>query len=214
MVGSWDHPIIAGDLVALFIHNLFLFDTAVTLLMFASFAAWVAAGERVTSVDEPRDSGKSWLPERGRSSLRLAAPVVVGLIVVIGVSGINIRTYRGAQLVTETGATVQDVTDNLNHFSPLATFARERLLNVMSSRWENMFPFERKEMIDELEHEVKLALDAEPDNMELHFAVARFYRAAATDVPEMLSQARDYTEPGDRTWPQHGIGRIGLGAAN
>ena len=210
MVGCWDHPIIAGDLVALFIHNLFLFDTAVTLLMFASFAAWAADGERVTSVDEPRDFGKSWLPERGRSSLRLAAPVVVGLIVVIGVSGINIRTYRGAQLVTETGATVQDVTDNLNHFSPLETFARERLLNVMSSRWENMFPFERKEMIDELEHEVKLALDVEPDNMELHFVVARFYRAAATDVPEMLSLPRYYTERGIELGPNTASAELAL----
>jgi hypothetical protein len=189
---------------------LFLFDTAVTLLMFASFAAWAVDGERVTSVEESRDFGKSWLPERGRSSLRLAAPVVLGLIVVIDVSGINIRTYRGAQLVTETGATVQDVTDNQNHFSPLETFSRERLLNAMSSRWENMFPFEWKEMIDELEHEVKLALDAEPDNMELHFAVARFYRAAATDVPEMLSLARDYTERGIELGPNTASAELAL----
>jgi hypothetical protein len=64
-----------------------------------------------------------------------------------------------------------------------------------------MYPIERKELIDQLEHEAELALDAEPHNMELHFAVARFYRAAAMDVPEMLSLARDYTERGIELGP-------------
>jgi hypothetical protein len=137
------------------------------------------------------------------------APVVISLVVVISVYGINFRTYRGAQLVAETGATVQDVSDNLNHFSPLATFARERLLNVMSGRWENMYPFERTELIGQLEHEAELALDAEPDNMELHFSVARFYRAAATDVPEMPSLPRYYTERGIELGPHKGVGRTG-----
>jgi hypothetical protein len=44
----------------------------------------------------------------------------------------------------------------------------------MSGRWENMYPFERIELIGPLEHEPELALHAEPDNMELHFAVTRF----------------------------------------
>ena len=136
--------------------------------------------------------------------------MVISLVVVISAYGINFRTYRGAQLVAETGATVQDVSDNLNHCSPLATCSRERLLNVMSGRWENMYPFERTELIGQLEHEAELALDAEPDNMELHFSVACFYRAAATDVPEMPSLPRYYAERGIGTWPPQGRRPHGL----
>ena len=195
------HAAVAGALVALFIHNLFLFDTAVTLLMFGLFVAWAAAGERSTPFRGKAATPVPWLPGRVRKSLRWAAPVIVGLVVVAGVYGINLRTYRGAQLITETGATVQDVSDNLNHFSPLATFARERLLNVMTDRWEDLDPFDRIQLINQLKREANLALDAEPENMELHFAVARFYRAAAADLPEMLPLAREHTDRGIELGP-------------
>jgi len=90
---------ISGTLVAVFIHNLFLFDTAVTLLMFGIFAAWAAVGEM------PEASGlrRQWIPASTRRPLRLTAPVLVGLVVLVGVYGINMRTYRAAHLITETG---------------------------------------------------------------------------------------------------------------
>jgi hypothetical protein len=97
---------ISGTLVAVFIHNLFLFDTAVTLLMFGIFAAWAAVGGRPTSSGEmPEASGlrRQWIPASTRRPLRLTAPVLVGLVVLVGVYGINMRTYRAAQLITETG---------------------------------------------------------------------------------------------------------------
>ena len=47
------HATIAGPLVALFLHNLFLFDIAVTLLMFGLFAAWAAATGTTRSVYGP-----------------------------------------------------------------------------------------------------------------------------------------------------------------
>lgn len=41
-----------------------------------------------------------------------------------------------------------------------------------------------------------MALDAEPDNIELRFAVARFNRAASTDLPEHMKRARFHTDRG------------------
>ena len=56
--------------------------------------------------------------------------------------------------------------------------------------------FDRIEMVKQLEEEAALALDAEPENMELHFAIARFYRAAALDLPELMTLARAHTDRG------------------
>ena len=54
------HSIIAGALVALFVHNLFLFDTAVTLLMFGLFAAWGVRGREIRFLcGEPRSVCKA-----------------------------------------------------------------------------------------------------------------------------------------------------------
>ena len=50
-----------------------------------------------------------WLPESVRKSLQLAIPAIVGFVIVATVYGINWRTYRVAQLITETGANVQEI---------------------------------------------------------------------------------------------------------
>ena len=207
------NAMVAGTLVALFIHNLFLFDTAVTLLMFGLFAAWAAAGERRKAPGEiPVEPGqrRQWLPASARRSLRSAAPVLVVVIVVIGVYGINMRTYRAAQLVGQTGANVQEISDNLNHFSPLATFARERLLNIMADRLDEMSLEGKVKAIDQLALEVKLAIGAEPENMELNFAVARFYRAAAEHNPGLMTQARFYTDKGISLGPNTASAALAL----
>jgi hypothetical protein len=196
------HATVSGALVALFIHNLFLFDTATTLLVFSLFTVWAAAGERRRKPDEL--PGRSWvrLPTGASRTLRWAAPVLVGIVVVAGVYGINWRIYRAAQLFHETGSTVEEVAGNLDHFPPLATFGRERLLNVMSDRWEELDPFERPFMIPELEKQAKIALAAEPNNMELHLAVARFYRAASVNEPEFIERARFHTHRASELGPE------------
>ena len=204
---------ISGTLVALFIHNLFLFDTAVTLLMFGLFAAWAAAGERLSSsgeMPEEPEQGRQWLHAYARRPLRLAAPVLVGVIVIVGVYGINIRTYRAAQLITQTGADIQEISDNLNHFSPLATFARERLLNIMADRIGDMSEADRMKTVDQLAHEVKLAIDAELENMELNFAVARFYRGSAEYDHDLMTQARYYTDKGINLGPNTASAALAL----
>ncbi|MDA1096199.1 MAG: O-antigen ligase family protein, partial [Chloroflexi bacterium] len=190
------HAGVAGALVTLFIHELFLFDTSATLLVFALFAAWASAAE----------SRKPWSglpgPPPGFSRyLKLAAVPVVAILVIVGVYGMNIRTFQAAQLFIETGATVEEVADNLDHFSPLATFGRERLLNVMSGRWDGLDPIQRLRLIPALDEQAGQALAAEPDNMDLQFAVARFYRAAAINMPELMERARFHTDRGIELGP-------------
>lgn len=187
---------VSGTILALFIHNLFLFDTAVTLLMFGLFAAWASSGELSSTSSDPGRLQKVRFPRSAQMALRSTATMVVVTVVVLGVYGLNFRMYRAAQLVTETAPTVQMVSDNLSHFSPMSTFARERLLNVMSGRWNEMDVNDRIQLIRQLEEEAATALSAEPENMELHFAVARFYRVVALDLPVLMDKAREHTDRG------------------
>ncbi len=115
--------------------------------------------------------------------------------------GVNLRIYRAAQAITRTGANVGEVTANLDEFSPLATFGRERLLNVMSNRWDSLNGFERIELIPEMQHVADQAFEAEPDNMDLHFAVARFYRATAPNFLQHFELARAYLNRGAKLGP-------------
>ena len=195
------HAIVAGTVVALFIHNLFLFDTAVTFLLFALLVAWASLGE--SNSEGVSDNAPVPVRSRGAAQgwIQLAAPILVAVVVTASVYGVNWRIFRAAQLIGEPEPTVGQIVENLNHFSPLATFGRERLLNVMSDRWWTLDPVDRIELIEELEDQAEVALAAEGDNMELHFAVARFYRAASMDLPELIERARFHTDRGVQLGP-------------
>jgi len=71
----------------------------------------------------------------------------------------------------------------------------------MSDRWEDLGWVDRINLIKELEGQAQEALAAEGENMELHFAIARFYRAASVDLPELIEQARFYTDRGVQLGP-------------
>ena len=205
------NTLLAGAIIALFIHNLFLFDTAITFLSMGMLAVWASLRSGGVATDNLTMPDLRWVPTRIGNSLRLAAPVLVAVVITAGVYGINYRSYRSAQLITETGSSVEEVIGNLDYFSPLATFGRERLLNVMSSRWDTLAPSERSRLIPILVEQAGQALAAEPDNMELHFAVARFYRAAANGSDELLERARFYTDRGVELGPNTASGVRAIG---
>ena len=190
------HAGVAGTLVALLIHEMFLFDTAVTMLLFVVMIAWAAGGENREPLRMVWSGGSLALPARFLPTLRIAAPVVIAVVLTVVISGVNWRTYRAAQLITVTEPDVQKVVANLDHFGPLGTFGRERLLTVMANRWSVMDEAEQIEAIGYLERTVEQALRAEPDNMEIHFAAARFYRAATSNFPELIERARFHTDIG------------------
>lgn len=196
------HIVVFGALITLLVHNMFLFDTGATLMLFGLIAAWAVASERpagpAIKAEQPSEPTYVYT----KKALRWIAPPVVGLIVVAGVLGINYRSYRAAQLFTETGSTVAEVAANLDHFGPLATFGRERLINVMAGGWEAQPPDARVGLVPEIRELANSALAAEPDNMELHFAVARFYRVAAADIPELMELAKFHTDRGAKLGPE------------
>jgi hypothetical protein len=138
------------------------------------------------------------VPDFARQPLVWTAPVIVGVMVVIGVYGINWRIYQSAQLITERRSYVDEVVADLDHFPPLATFARERLLNVMSSTLDH---FTRSELIPSLPEQADIAIKAEPDNMHLRFAVAHFYRTVANSSPDLIALPRFHTDMGIRLGP-------------
>ena len=82
----------------------------------------------------------------------------------------------------------------------------------MSGRWEKLDGFDRIELIPQLERVAEQALAAEPENMELHFAIARFYRAAASNNPELIDSARFHTVRGAELGPNTISARNALAA--
>ncbi|MBT3943522.1 MAG: O-antigen ligase family protein [Chloroflexi bacterium] len=206
------HVLMAGGLVALFIHNLFLFDTSTTLLPFALVAGWAVVGERGVGIIEPNEGRPSRIPVVIRRATSYAAPVVVAVVVIVLIYGMNFRIFRAAQLITETGSSVEEVVENLDHFPPLSPFGRERLLNVMSDRWERLDPGEQIRLFPILVEQGEKALDAEPDNMALHFAVANLYRTVAGGSQDLLDQARFYTDIGVELGPNTRYAELAIDA--
>ena len=71
----------------------------------------------------------------------------------------------------------------------------------MSNRWDTVFSFDKNKLALELQRVANQALSAEPNNMELHFAAARMYRATATNLPEFIERACFHTDRGAELGP-------------
>jgi hypothetical protein len=91
--------------------------------------------------------------------------------------------------------------DNLNHLLPLATFTRERLLNIMTDRFDELSIEGRINAVDQVAREAKLAIDAEPEYTELYFVVAHFYQTTAEYDQGLMTKARFYTDKGINLGP-------------
>ena len=80
----------------------------------------------------------------------------------------------------------------------------------MIDRLDGMSETDRMEPVDQLAHEAMLAIDAEPENMELNFAVARFYRGAAEFEQDLMTQALYYTDKGISLGPNTASAALAL----
>ncbi len=196
------HALAAGALVALFVYDLFLFSTAGMMIQFVLLVAWAGA-PRTEPAGSPRgtDRATALRPGRVRSAVGYAAPVLVATIVALLVYSANYRAYSAGQLFLHGRGTPQELAANLDVFPPLATFGRQSLLNAAAANWDAFNPLTRPDIIQVLEDQARRAVQAEPENMSLRFAVARFYRAAASDRPELMALAREHTAEGVRLGP-------------
>jgi hypothetical protein len=84
----------------------------------------------------------------------------------------------------------------------------------MTDRLDGMSETDRMEAVDQLAHEAMLAIDAEPENMELNFAVARFYRGAGEFEQDLMTQARYHTDKGIQSRASYGVGCTCPGASD
>ncbi|MFW6174327.1 MAG: O-antigen ligase family protein, partial [Chloroflexota bacterium] len=191
----------AGALAALFIHDLFLFNTASTVMLFVFLLAW--AGMAETRPDEPDEAPvPRFRDPRVRQAVSYGLPALVGVLVVAGVVFMNWRAYQAATLFTARASGPTEIASNLDVFPPLETFGQRRLLNMVADQWEGFPEDARLEMIALMDAEARDAVATEPQNMLVRLSAAAFYRAAAIDRPELLEEARRHTEKARELGPE------------
>jgi len=158
---------------------------------------------------QPRDRGRAGRRRRGTRqptrSLReladeYAVPLAAAAILAASLFALNYRPFRAAQLFVRSG-TPDEVAGNFRYFLPLAAYGQVALFNVLASRYETETPDQRALMVRLIDREREAPLKAEPENLRLRVALARFYRAAASDLPELMAVARAETNEALRLAP-------------
>ena len=158
---------------------------------------------------QPRDRGRTGRRRRGTRqptrSLReladeYAVPLAAAAILAASLFALSYRPFRAAQLFVRSG-TPDEVAGNFRYFPPLATYGQIALFNVLASRYETQAPDQRALMVQLIDREREAPLKAEPENLRLRVALARFYRAAGSDFPELMAVARTETDEALRLAP-------------
>ncbi len=158
---------------------------------------------------QPRDRGRGdrrrQRTRRPTPSLRdladeYAVPLAAAAILIASLFALSYRPFRAAQLFVRSG-TPDEVADNFRRFPPLATYGQIALFNVLASRYETQAPDQRALMVQLVDRERAAPLSGEPENLRLRVALARFYRAAASDLPELMAVARAETDEALRLAP-------------
>ncbi len=225
---------IGGALAGFLGHLLFLFDTSSTFMLLILLAAYAGTAEPAVAARArqqtpgdflaPRDEW--WeLPageqtRRRESSSRLDAflssplrdaSLAVFVLVVLGLSlaFLNWKPWRAGQsAISILGArgpvTLQEAEDALGEFEPLATYSRREFLNRVSFAG---VPEDQRELaFITVEAQATAALEAEPQDLKVRLATARFYRNAAQAIParrdELLAGARFHSELALELGPQ------------
>ena len=194
---------VGGALAAYFAHSQALFITASSAVQFAVLMAFAAGLETAA----PAGNGPRLPP---RLAAALAAPlrrgwgraVAVAAVLALGGAGLaaNRAIYSaGAELyrAETSGQFMAHLENAVTRFEPLANFPRTVLFNNLAVNWEVLRRNQSAEALRLLawaDVEAGAAVAAEPANWQIHHALARMYRAAASTEPGYAGLARRHLE--------------------
>ena len=205
--------IIGAAMAAYFVHSLFLFDMAVTLMYFSLFAA-LAVSLEIRLAEHSPQAYRGWLPAQWLARLRpgriltplrtiwggAALGIALAALVIAAIALVNIRAYNGAAtigafLLTERGEWSQRV----SHFRAaeaafpnMANYPRVYMMDYARLFTTGLPDKEFGELADLVAAEADKALRAEPSNWNIMLELAGFYIAAAQRDPTYLDTARQY----------------------
>ena len=155
------------------------------------------------SEEQPRERGRRARRKRGRirqpvPALRglvdeYAVPVAVAAVLITSLFTLNYRPFRAAQLFILSG-TPDKIARDYRYFPPLATYGQTALFSALTDRYNTIPVDQRAPTVQLVMQEKEAPLKAEPESMGVHLTLARFYRTAASDFPELLALARAETD--------------------
>ena len=205
--------IVGAAMAAYFVHSLFLFDTAVTLMYFGLFAA-LAISLEIRLAEQSPQASRGWLPAQWQAKLRpgrILAPfgaiwggaalaIALSALAIAAIALVNMRAYNGAAtigqfLLTDSG----DWTGRIAHFNDaeaafpgLANYPRVYMTSY-AMHFTTALPDEAfTELTDLVAEEADKALQAEPSNWQVMLELAAFYINAAQRDPEYRETAMQY----------------------
>ena len=205
--------IVGAAMAAYFVHSLFLFDTAVTLMYFGLFAA-LAISLEIRLAEQSPQASHGWLPAQWQAKLRpgiiltpfrniwggAALAIALSALAIAAIALVNMRAYNGAAtigqfLLTDSG----DWTGRIAHFNDaeaafpgLANYPRVYMTSY-AMHFTTALPDEAfTELTDLVAEEADKALQAEPSNWQVMLELAAFYINAAQRDPEYRETAMQY----------------------
>ncbi|MEE8443118.1 MAG: O-antigen ligase family protein [Dehalococcoidia bacterium] len=178
---------VLGALAGYFVQNLFLFDTAVTLLQWVLLLSWVIGQERaaIETTEKasigPRKGGLTSRKSRRLTSQllidpRLHSAVVVAVVVLLGFSlySLNYRPFLGARLFHQayngSGVLEDDLTlarRSFEAFPAMATKPRGFMLKRLNTQWNDMNLEQRRVALEFVYEQAEQILSTVPDNARL-----------------------------------------------
>jgi hypothetical protein len=216
--------VIAAAAIAYLVHLLFLFETSNAMLLFVTLAAWAGGAEKAVAalperVDLPRPvpliakrtvtrrerragsrpNGRSDWPTR-REVYAYALPLAVAAAVLIALIGMNARIHRAAHFVIRP-APLDEIAPRLATFPGLGTLGRTQFAEGAAGRLPTVDPAARDELIAIVIAELDRAIEAEPENILVRLAAAKFFGTASQWQPGLLARARTETDKALRLGP-------------
>ena len=205
--------IVGAAMAAYFVHSLFLFDTAVTLMYFGLFAA-LAISLEIRLAEQSPQASRGWLPAQWQAKLRpgviltpfrnilggAALAIALSALAIAAIALVNMRAYNGAAtigqfLLTDSG----DWTGRIAHFNDaeaafpgLANYPRVYMTSY-AMHFTTALPDEAfTELTNLVAEEADKALQAEPSNWQVMLELAAFYINAAQRDPAYRETAMQY----------------------
>lgn len=205
--------IVGAAMAAYFVHSLFLFDTAVTLMYFSLFAA-LAISLEIRLAERSPQTSHGWLPAQWQAKLRpgviltpvrniwggAALAIALSALAIAAIALVNMRAYNGAAaigqfLLTDSGdwsGRIAVFNDSEAAFPALANYPRVYMMSY-ALNFTTALPDEEFGALTELvAQEADKALQAEPGNWQVMLELATFYISASRRDPEYRETAMQY----------------------
>ena len=220
--------VMGAAMVGYFAQNLFLFDTATTVLQFVILLGFAVSLDTTYDGVKKTSAGIGWPRSLGTAADRLHIPdlaaqvarrpfagwagaALLTVAVVVTVYLVNLKVYQAAveanSAVARLGPTWPQRLDHFDRsislFPPLANYTRQYMLTSFESGWDALLDSALTPRVIDMAADAAAGIEAtEPEWWEAYVNLAAVYQRAAALDPSYAKEARAYAETAERLAPE------------